>query len=52
MLTKTTAITDSQRLVSATSRFGHPIPVYDDGWGPLWIHRDSMGISGIVRART
>lgn len=28
------------------------IPVYDDGFGPLWIHRDSMGISGIVRAQT
>lgn len=28
------------------------IPVYDDGYGPLFIHRDSMGISGIVRAQT
>lgn len=51
---KTTAplITDEQSLVSAKSRFGHPIPTYDDGYGPLWIHRDSMGISGIVRAWT
>jgi len=45
-------ISDSQRLVSARSRFGHAIPVYDDGFGPLWIHRDSLGISGIVRAQT
>ena len=45
-------ITDDQSLVSAASRFGTPIPIYDDGFGPLWIHRDSMGISGIVRAQT
>lgn len=25
---------------------------YDDGYGPLWLLRDSMGILGIVRART
>lgn len=43
---------DDKRLDSATSRFGSSIPVYDDGFGPLWIHRDSMGISGIVRAQT
>lgn len=45
-------ITDEQRLVGATSRFGYPIPVYDDGFGPLFIHRNSIGISGIVRAQT
>jgi hypothetical protein len=45
-------ITDEQTLISAATRFGSAIPVYDDGFGPLWIHRDSMGISGIVRART
>ena len=44
-------ITDEQSLISA-SRNGHSIPVYDDGYGPLFIHRDSMGISGIVRAQT
>jgi hypothetical protein len=48
----TELITDSQRLVSAKSRFGHPIPTYDDGFGPLFIHRDSMGISGVVRAQS
>src|SRR5688572_29721892 len=45
-------ITDEQRLVGATSRFGSAIPVYDDGFGQLFINRDSMGISGIVRAQT
>jgi hypothetical protein len=45
-------INDTQSLVGATSRFGHKIPVYDDGYGPLFISRDSMGISGIVRAKT
>jgi hypothetical protein len=50
--TKTPLITDEQSLVAATSRFGRQIRVYDDGFGSLYIHRDSMGISGIVRAQT
>jgi hypothetical protein len=45
-------IQDSQSLVSVTNQFGRKLPVYDDGYGPLFIHRDSMGISGIVRAQT
>lgn len=45
-------INDTQSLIGATSRFGHSIPVYDDGFGSLFIHRDSMGISGIVRAQS
>lgn len=45
-------INDSQSLISAKGRFGNSIPVYDDGFGALFIHRDSMGISGIVRAQT
>lgn len=44
-------IYDGQTLDGAT-RNGHAIPVYDDGYGPLFIHRDSSGISGIVRAST
>ena len=28
------------------------IPVYDDGFGPMFILRDSMGVLGIVRAQT
>ena len=43
---------DSQSLVGAKNQFGHSIPVYDDGFGACYIHRDSMGISGIVRAQT
>ena len=50
--TMKTLITDEQTLSGAKSRFGHAIPVYDDGFGQLYIHRDSMGISGIVRAQT
>lgn len=46
------ALPDDKQLTGATSRSRHVIPVYDDGFGPLWIHRDSMGISGIVRAQT
>lgn len=46
---KPSQLTDELRLVSAT-RNGRAIPVYCDGFGTLWIHRDSLGISGIVRA--
>jgi hypothetical protein len=52
MKTKDVLITDGQSLVSAKGRFGHAIHVYDDGFGQLFIHRDSMGVSGIVRAKT
>jgi len=45
-------INDEQSLVSAKFEHGTPIDIYDDGYGPLFIHRDSMGVSGIVRART
>jgi hypothetical protein len=49
---KTTLIKDGQSLDSATGIFGYPIKTYDDGFGPLWVYRDSMGVSGIVRAKT
>lgn len=52
MKTTSALITDNQTLAGATSRFGSTIPVYDDGFGQLYIHRDSMGISGIVRAQS
>jgi len=45
-------INDEQSLQGAVNQWGHKIPTYDDGYGPLWIHRDSMGITGIVRATT
>lgn len=34
------------------TRFDSPIRYYDDGFGPLWIMRDSMGIVGIVRCQS
>ena len=43
---------DETVLKGAKSRFGRDIPVYDDGYGPLWIHRESMGVTGIIRALT
>jgi hypothetical protein len=43
-------ITDEQRLTGAATHYGHAIPTYDDGSGPLWVFRDSMGIQGITRA--
>lgn len=52
MKTTPPLISDEQTLIGAKSRFGHSIPVYDDGFGLLFIHRDSMGVSGIVRAQT
>ena len=45
-------IADDQRLVRVVNSYGRELPIYDDGFGPLWVHRDSMGISGVVRAQT
>ncbi len=45
-------ITDSQQFNGAKYASGSEIPTYDDGYGPLWISRCSIGIMGIVRART
>lgn len=45
-------ITDNQTLKGAKYHSNYSIPVYDDGFGPLWISRNSIGINGIVRAKT
>jgi hypothetical protein len=59
-------VTDNQVLLSARRvslapyflcgswSFGtaYPVRVYDDSWGTVFIHRDSGGINGIVRAQT
>ncbi len=49
-------ITDSQSLVSAKGRFGHSIPVYDDGFGSLFVWQTTCGnfgmVGGIVRAQS
>ena len=49
---KTTVITDDDSLVGAKYDHGVPIPVYDEGFGPIWVLRDTMGIVGIVRAQS
>jgi hypothetical protein len=49
---KPSELTDEHSLVSATNQWGRELPIYDDGFGKLYIHRDSMGISGIVRAQS
>lgn len=43
-------IQDDQTLVSVTNRYDRELPVYDDGFGKLYVYRDSMGIRGVVRA--
>jgi hypothetical protein len=45
-------INDEQSLVSAQFQHGTPIQTYDDGFGPIFILRDSMGIQGIIRAQS
>lgn len=45
-------IADEQTLVGATYHSKYPINIYDDGYGPLWISRNSIGINGIVRAQS
>jgi hypothetical protein len=45
-------ITDGMRLVGAKTAGGYDIRTYDDGFGPLWVHRNSLGVDGIVRAQT
>jgi hypothetical protein len=51
-MTAIVTIADGQQLNGAKYRSGYEIATYDDGFGPLWIMRNSIGINGIVRART
>lgn len=44
-------IQDGQALVSATHN-GHPLPVYDDGFGPIWLFVQSLGPVALVRAQS
>lgn len=37
---------------AVTTEFGSPVRWWDDGFGPLWIYRDSLGVLGVVRAQT
>lgn len=43
-------INDEESLHGATTRFGNSIRIWDDGFGDLWVYRNSMGVKGIVRA--
>ena len=43
---------DETSLVRVTNSYGRELAICDDGYGPLWILRNSMGIQGIVRAQT
>ena len=45
-------IQDGQSLIGAKYASGYEIPTYDDGFGRLWISRNSIGINGIVRAQS
>ena len=53
-MTKTNnLIKDGDTPVSARYKNSdYPIQIYDDGFGPLFISRNSIGINGIVRAQT
>ena len=45
-------ITDEQSFNGAVMHGTIPVKTYDDGYGPLWIMRNSMGVQGIIRARS
>jgi len=46
-------LTDDLRIVTAfVGRGQYPLYFYDDGFGPLWVYRESLGVRGIIRART
>ena len=51
-MTKIIELHDQQTLRGAKTCYGNPIPVHDDGYGPLWVFRDAYGIGGIIRAQT
>lgn len=46
-----TQLDPDELTLSFQYRTGHPIRYYDDGYGPLWIMRDTCGIVGIIRTR-
>ena len=46
----TTIINDEQSLKSVKSRFGNDIRFWDEGFGPLYVYRETLGVVGVVRA--
>ena len=45
-------LTDADTLVAVVSQYDRSIDIWDEGYGPLWVYRETMGIVGVVRART
>ena len=43
---------DNQSLKSAATCGGYSIPIYDDGFGPLWAVSNCFGVIGVIRAQT
>lgn len=43
-------INNNQSLVSASTQ-GGSVRIWDDGFGPLWVYRETLGVKGVVRAR-
>lgn len=45
-------ITDEQSIKRVRTRFDNPVRFWDEGFGPLWVYRESLGVVGVVRAST
>lgn len=61
MYTQNPKIEDEQRLKATYFSFDRPcgkdsektqIKVYDDGFGPLWVHYNEYGVVGVIRAQS
>lgn len=48
----TTIINDEQSVKSVKSEFGRDVRFWDEGFGPLWVYREALGVVGVVRATT
>jgi hypothetical protein len=45
-MTTSELIADDKQFTGAKYRSGYSISTYDDGFGPLWISRNPLGING------
>ena len=45
-------ITDDQSLVAARTRWGSSLPVYDDGFGRLYVYMNEYGAVRVIRAQS
>ena len=43
----TMSITDEHTISAVKSRFGNDIRFWDEGSGPLWIYRETLGIEAL-----